>query len=65
VNVGPNTRVAFVERERQPDGLPGAYRELPATARDVKSGDFVTVTARQRGRELDAASVSIIRPDAR
>jgi hypothetical protein len=64
VNVGPDTTFHVVERVRQDDGVVGAYKESPATARDVKGGDFVTVTAQTRDGKLHAATVSIVRPDA-
>jgi hypothetical protein len=63
VTVGPETSIHVVERSNRADGQPGAFTESPATPRDLRPGDFVTVTALQRGGQLHAASVSIIRPD--
>ena len=62
VSIGPETAFEVVARS-QDGGLPSVFRAAPATRADVKGGDFVTVTAQQRGKRLHAASVSIIRPD--
>lgn len=63
VTVGPETAFEVVERARDDDGRPGVFRTSPAAQADLKAGDFVTVTAEQRGSRLHAATVSIVRPD--
>ena len=63
VTVTARTTFAVVERIRQSDGWPGAFAETPGTAKDLRAGDFVTITARQEPGGLHAVSVSVIRPD--
>jgi hypothetical protein len=63
VTIGPATRIEVVERITGDGGLPGTFKESPASQADLRAGDFVTVIGERRGRDLHAGTVSIIRPD--
>lgn len=64
VTVTPDTSMQIVRRDGDRDraSMPG-FEESPIALRDIRSGDFVTVTLR-RDRVV-AVSLEVVRPDER
>jgi hypothetical protein len=69
VALTPRTKVELAVRTDQNRRVatadwPGGYRETPASAQDIRPGDFVTVITEERDGRTVATNVSVVRPES-
>lgn len=62
IELQPSTLVERVTRVATParDRWPGGFEAMPLAARDLRAGEFATVTAERHGKKLVAISVTVV-----
>lgn len=63
VTLTSDTRIELAVRSpHAPSGWPSGFAEHALTPEDLKTGDFVTVTAAREDNRLVAAAITVVRP---
>jgi hypothetical protein len=58
--LGPATRIERVARSKRAAPWPGGFEATALAARDLRAGEFATVTAEHRDGRLVASSVTVV-----
>lgn len=61
-HLAPSTTVRMVMRASEPGGFTGAFVEKPMQAKDLRLGDYATVTVEREAGKVVATEIEVIRP---
>ena len=64
ITITPETRIQLLERSREPatDDRLGSFKASPFSKKDLRAGDYVTITTESTRGRLVATSISVVRP---